>query len=151
MFGALQKSDPYRVEDVDILSNILYVSEKRPELAKLAQDYVELERMRPEVCCLVGADSLPSNDLAGNSTENSSFLLTGNYYSLRRDHEKAIVYFRRALKLDRGYLSAWTLMGHEYIEIKNTNAAIASYRRAVGEFLLDRSPPARNLSQYSSR
>lgn len=24
-------------------------------------------------------------------------------------------------------------MGHEYIEIKNTNAAIASYRRAVGE------------------
>jgi hypothetical protein len=25
-------------------------------------------------------------------------------------------------------------MGHEYVEIKNTNAAIASYRRAVGEF-----------------
>ncbi|GAA5915775.1 anaphase promoting complex subunit CDC23 [Sporobolomyces salmoneus] len=108
VFDSLQRSDPYRVEDVDILSNILYVSEKRAELAKLAQDYVQLERMRPEVCCLVG-----------------------NYYSLRRDHEKAIVYFRRALKLDRGYLSAWTLMGHEYIEIKNTNAAIASYRRAV--------------------
>ncbi|GAA6017803.1 hypothetical protein JCM11491_004625 [Sporobolomyces phaffii] len=108
VFESLQKSDPHRIEDVDILSNILYVSEKRAELAKLAQDYVQLERMRPEVCCLVG-----------------------NYYSLRRDHEKAIVYFRRALKLDRGYLSAWTLMGHEYIEIKNTNAAIASYRRAV--------------------
>ena len=58
----------------------------------------------------------------------------GNYYSLRRDHEKAILYFRRALKLDKSYLSAWTLMGHEYVEIKNTNAAIASYRRAVGEF-----------------
>ncbi|GAA5881458.1 hypothetical protein JCM16303_005661 [Sporobolomyces ruberrimus] len=108
VFDTLQRADPYRIEDVDILSNILYVSEKRAELAKLAQDYVQLERMRPEVCCLVG-----------------------NYYSLRRDHEKAIVYFRRALKLDRGYLSAWTLMGHEYIEIKNTNAAIASYRRAV--------------------
>ena len=60
----------------------------------------------------------------------------GNYFSLRRDHEKAITYFRRALKLDRSYLSAWTLMGHEYVEIKNTNAAIASYRRAVGEFPL---------------
>ncbi|GAA5929722.1 anaphase promoting complex subunit CDC23 [Sporobolomyces koalae] len=108
VFDQLQRSDPYRIEDVDILSNILYVSEKRAELAKLAQDYVKIERMRPEVCCLIG-----------------------NYYSLRRDHEKAIVYFRRALKLDRGYLSAWTLMGHEYIEIKNTNAAIASYRRAV--------------------
>lgn len=60
-------------------------------------------------------------------------LRPGNYFSLRRDHEKAITYFRRALKLDRSYLSAWTLMGHEYVEIKNTNAAIASYRRAVGE------------------
>lgn len=28
-------------------------------------------------------------------------------------------------------------MGHEYVEIKNTNAAIASYRRAVGAFYLD--------------
>ncbi|GAA5879899.1 hypothetical protein JCM1840_000390 [Sporobolomyces johnsonii] len=108
LFTSLQKTDPYRVEDIDIFSNILYVSEKRAELATLAQEYTKMDRMRPEVCCLVG-----------------------NYYSLRRDHEKAILYFRRALKLDRGYLSAWTLMGHEYIEIKNTNAAIASYRRAV--------------------
>lgn len=27
-------------------------------------------------------------------------------------------------------------MGHEYVEIKNTNAAIASYRRAVGKLYL---------------
>ncbi|GAA6010860.1 hypothetical protein JCM10207_003963 [Rhodosporidiobolus poonsookiae] len=108
LFASLQTTDPYRLDDVDILSNILYVSEKRAELAALAQEYTRVERARPEVCCLIG-----------------------NYYSLRRDHEKAIVYFRRALKLDRGYLSAWTLMGHEYVEIKNTNAAVASYRRAV--------------------
>ncbi|SCV72885.1 BQ2448_31 [Microbotryum intermedium] len=110
-FTKLQESDPYRVEEIDIFSNILYVSEKRAELATLAQEYTKMDRSRAEVCCLVG-----------------------NYYSLRREHEKAILYFRRALKLDRGYLSAWTLMGHEYVEIKNTNAAIASYRRAVGEF-----------------
>lgn len=58
VFASLQKSDPYRIEDVDILSNILYVSEKRAELAKLAQDYVQIERMRPEVCCLVGMFTL---------------------------------------------------------------------------------------------
>ncbi|KAI8216999.1 anaphase-promoting complex subunit 8 [Colletotrichum sp. SAR 10_77] len=40
-------------------------------------------------------------------------------------------YFRRALTLDRTCLSAWTLMGHEYVELKNTHAAIESYRRAV--------------------
>ncbi|GAA5985287.1 hypothetical protein JCM10908_002605 [Rhodotorula pacifica] len=108
VFAKLHEADPYRLEDLDVLSNILYVSEKRADLATLAQEYTRVDRMRPETCCLVG-----------------------NYFSLRRDHEKAITYFRRALKLDRSYLSAWTLMGHEYVEIKNTNAAIASYRRAV--------------------
>jgi Tfp pilus assembly protein PilF len=57
---------------------------------------------------------------------------TGNHYSLRSEHEKAIKYFRRAIQLDRTYLSAWTLMGHEYIEMKNSNAAIEAYRRAAG-------------------
>lgn len=33
--------------------------------------------------------------------------------------------------MDKKYLSAWTLMGHEYLEMKNTNAAIESYRTAV--------------------
>ena len=33
--------------------------------------------------------------------------------SLKQKHVKAVVYFRRALKLDRHCLSAWTLMGHE--------------------------------------
>jgi len=41
------------------------------------------------------------------------------------------MYFRRALTLDRTFLSAWTLMGHEFVEMKNTHAAIESYRRAV--------------------
>ena len=41
------------------------------------------------------------------------------------------MYFQRALKLDANYLSAWTLMGHEYVEMKNPNAAIEAYRRAV--------------------
>lgn len=35
-------------------------------------------------------------------------------------------YFRRALKLNRNYLSAWTLMGHEYVEMKNPPAAIGT-------------------------
>ena len=59
----------------------------------------------------------------------------GNHYSLRADHEKAVKYFRRATQLDRTYLSAWTLMGHEYVEMKNSHAAIEAYRRAVGTAL----------------
>ncbi|XP_043288680.1 cell division cycle protein 23 homolog isoform X2 [Venturia canescens] len=41
------------------------------------------------------------------------------------------MYFHRALKLNPQYLSAWTLLGHEFMEMKNTNGAIHSYRQAV--------------------
>lgn len=57
----------------------------------------------------------------------------GNYYSLRADHQKAVMYFHRALKINPQYLSAWTLLGHEFMEMKNTNGAIHSYRQAIGK------------------
>ena len=56
----------------------------------------------------------------------------GNYYSLKNQHEKAVVYFQRALRVNPNYVSAWTLMGHEFVELKNTQAAIDAYRHAVG-------------------
>ena len=59
--------------------------------------------------------------------------MKGNYYSLKSEHENAIQYFRRALRLNRSNVSVWTLLGHEYLELKNTHAAIESYRKAVGK------------------
>ncbi|PSR81158.1 hypothetical protein PHLCEN_2v6493 [Hermanssonia centrifuga] len=107
-FKKILAIDPYRIDDIDVYSNILYVAENRIELSKLAHEFLALDKDRPEVCCLVG-----------------------NHYSLRAEHEKAIKYFRRATQLDRTYLSAWTLMGHEYVEMKNSHAAIEAYRKAV--------------------
>ncbi len=101
-------ADPHRIDSLDHYSNILYVMSARPKLAFLAQVATATDKFRPETCCVVG-----------------------NYYSLKSEHEKAVIYFRRALTLDRNFLSAWTLMGHEYVEMKNTHAAIESYRRAV--------------------
>lgn len=43
------------------------------------------------------------------------------------------MYFHRALKINPQYLSAWTLLGHEFMEMKNTNGAIHSYRQAIGK------------------
>lgn len=108
IFSTLMHADPHRIDCLDHYSNILYVMSARPKLAFLAQVATATDKFRPETCCVVG-----------------------NYYSLKSEHEKAVVYFRRALTLDRNFLSAWTLMGHEYIEMKNTHAAIESYRRAV--------------------
>ncbi|KAF7428632.1 Anaphase-promoting complex subunit 23 [Pleurotus ostreatus] len=107
-FDQIHSMDPHRIDNIDIFSNILYVTDNRLKLSKLAHEFLRLEKDRPEVCCLVG-----------------------NHYSLRAEHEKAVKYFRRATQLDRTFLSAWTLMGHEYVEMKNSHAAIEAYRRAV--------------------
>jgi anaphase-promoting complex subunit 8 len=70
------------------------------------------DNFRPETCCIIG-----------------------NYYSMKREHAKAVIYFKKALRLNRGYSSAWTLLGQEYLEMKNTYAAAESYRRAVGMYI----------------
>ncbi|KAK3921067.1 Cell division cycle protein 23-like protein [Frankliniella fusca] len=107
-FRHLHKEDPYRLDNLDVYSNLLYVKELRVELSQLAHHVCEVDKYRVETCCVIG-----------------------NYYSLRSEHQKAVLYFQRALKLNPQYLSAWTLMGHEFMEMKNTNAAIQSYRQAI--------------------
>ncbi|KAL0956553.1 hypothetical protein HGRIS_002690 [Hohenbuehelia grisea] len=107
-FEQILEQNPYRVDQVDTFSNILYVTNDHVRLSRLAEDFLALDKDKPEVCCLVG-----------------------NHYSLRAEHEKAVKYFRRATQLDRTHTSAWTLMGHEYVEMKNSHAAIEAYRRAV--------------------
>jgi anaphase-promoting complex subunit 8 len=46
-------------------------------------------------------------------------------------HERAIIYFQRALKANPKFLSAWTLMGHECLELRNISAAVQCYRNAI--------------------
>ncbi|ENN80893.1 hypothetical protein YQE_02682, partial [Dendroctonus ponderosae] len=108
MFQKILQIDPYRLDNLDTYSNLLYVLENKTDLAHLAHKVVEIDKYRVETCCVIG-----------------------NYYSLRSDHAKAVLYFKRALNLNPHFLSAWTLMGHEYMEMKNINAAIQSYRYAI--------------------
>ena len=48
---------------------------------------------------------------------------------------QAVLYFQRALKQDRRFLNAWTLMGHEYVEMKNPPAAIGAPLAPLLSFL----------------
>eukprot|EP00752_Nemacystus_decipiens_P011506 g10217.t1 len=107
-FKELRRRDPLRMEGLDVFSNILYVKECKAELSFLAHTTNKSAPLRPETNCIIG-----------------------NYYSLKGQHEKAVTYFLKALRLDRRCLSAWTLMGHEFVELKNSGAAVESYRQAV--------------------
>ena len=100
--------------------------QKKFLLHKLAHDYLGVDESRPEVLCLIGAVLQSCGELHVDAC-------IGNYYSAIEDHANAIKYLRRAVQLDRNYSQAWTLIGHEYIHIKNLQAAIEAYRRALGE------------------
>ncbi|KAK7063860.1 TPR-region domain-containing protein [Favolaschia claudopus] len=107
-FDTIMAMDPYRIDDLDVLANILYAVENKEKLSTLAQFFLVLNNNRPEVCYLLGC-----------------------HYSLRVEHEKSAKYFRRAIELDRTCSAAWTLMGIEYLEMLNAPAAIESFRRAL--------------------
>ncbi|CAG2106401.1 unnamed protein product [Medioppia subpectinata] len=108
LFKQIRASDPARLDAMDIYSNLLYVKDMRTELSCLAHSANDIDPFRVETCCCIA-----------------------NFYSLRSQHPKAVVYFSRALQLNPRHLSAWTLMGHEYMEMKNTGAAIQAYRSAI--------------------
>lgn len=53
-FERILALDPYRIDDIDVFSNILYVTDNRLKLSRLAHEFLTLDKDRPEVCCLVG-------------------------------------------------------------------------------------------------
>lgn len=108
IFNDILLTDPMRLDDLDAYSNMLYVMEKKSKLSYLAQYASNIDKFRFETCCVIA-----------------------NYHSMKGEHDKSIMYYIRALTLNKNCLSAWTLMGHEFVEIKNSHAAIESYRRAV--------------------
>jgi tetratricopeptide (TPR) repeat protein len=108
VFEEVREADPYRVEGTDEYSNVLFVRGDRVGLSKLAQQCYALDPYRAETNCILG-----------------------NYYAMSGRHDKSLFYFKRAVTIDPLYLSGWTLMGHEYLEMKNTAAAVEAYRTAV--------------------
>lgn len=58
IFQHLQDIDPYRLDNLDTLSNLLFVKEMKKEMASLAQRAVEINKYRPETCCVIGEYSL---------------------------------------------------------------------------------------------
>ena len=53
-FEAIRKLDPCSLDFMDIYSNILFVMEEHAQLAVLAQEACEIDKYRPESCCIIG-------------------------------------------------------------------------------------------------
>ena len=107
-FQHLMRTNPHSLDGLDTYSNILYVKNETARLSQLAHHAFSVDKFRPETCVIIG-----------------------NFYSMRGEHQTAVLSFMRALKLDPSFIAAWTLMGHDFVEMKNTSAAVRAYRRAV--------------------
>lgn len=102
------RMEPYRTAGLEILSTALWHLKKEKELAALAQQSTAVDKLSPEVWCVVG-----------------------NCFSLQREHQSAIRFFERALQLNTSFVYAHTLCGHEHFANDNLDKAIASFRLAI--------------------
>ena len=60
IFKELESIDPFRLDNLDTYSNLLYVKEMRVELSYLAHRVVQVDKYRMETCCVIGMQKLLS-------------------------------------------------------------------------------------------
>jgi anaphase-promoting complex subunit 8 len=107
MFEELRRVDPMRLETMELYSNLLFVKEDVAGLSELAQSLSQIDKFRPE-----------------------TLTVSGHFFAINGKHEEAVAQFAMALRFDSSFSFAWTLIGHEFVELENISAAIAAYTKA---------------------
>ena len=107
-FIRVRQLAPSRLEDMEIYSTVLWHLKSDIELAYLAHELIEIDRLSPQAWCAVG-----------------------NSFSLQREHEQALRCFKRATQLDPCFAYGFTLQGHEYIANEEFEKALDAYRCAI--------------------
>lgn len=107
-FARVQKLAPSRLEDMEIYSTVLWHLKSEVELAYLAHQLLETDRLSPQAWCAIG-----------------------NSFSHQRDHDQALKCFKRATMLDPDFAYAFTLQGHEYVANEEYDNALDAYRHGI--------------------
>ena len=107
-FRRLRIVAPTRLEDMEFYSTVLWQLRRETDLSFLAHELVDAVWDSPEAWCALG-----------------------NAWSLACDHEQALRCFKRATQLDPKFAYAYTLQGHEHVEIEEYDKALVSYRHAI--------------------
>lgn len=105
VFLLQKKLEPYTIEGMHYYSICLYQLQKQVELCSLSNFCLKKNTLAPE-----------------------TWIVVGNCYSLQKENEAAIKFFKRAIQLDRNCGMAHTLCGHEYFEIEDFEESERQYR-----------------------
>lgn len=73
MFQNILDMDPYRLDNLDTYSNLLYVLDLKKDLADLAHKVVNIDKYRVETCCVIG-EQLFFKYLIFNVTQMNPFI-----------------------------------------------------------------------------
>ena len=107
-FQRLHDAYPNHLSSLDVYSTALWQCKKDVLLSALSHSLTSLSSLSPITCVVVG-----------------------NTFSLQRDHDTAVRFFRRAVQLDERYAYAHALCGHELVCMEDYTAALQSYRLAI--------------------
>ena len=107
-FFRIKAMSPARLEDMEVYSTILWHLKSEVDLAFLAHEILDVDRLSPQAWCAVG-----------------------NSFSLQRDHDQALKCFKRATQLDPKFAYAFTLQGHEHVANEEYDKAMAAYRSGI--------------------
>lgn len=108
IFAEIRKQYPSRTDSMDIYSTCLWHLQREAQLSALSQELVELDRTNP-----------------------IAWLAAGNCFSLHKERETALKFFKRAVQLDPDDSYAHALLGHEYAVAEETDKALTEFRTAV--------------------
>ncbi|KAB8231781.1 hypothetical protein BDV23DRAFT_42144 [Aspergillus alliaceus] len=107
-FVRVRTMAPSRLDDMEIYSTVLWHLKNDIELAYLAHELMEVDRLSPQAWCAIG-----------------------NSFSHQRDHDQALKCFKRATQLDSHFAYGFTLQGHEYVANEEYDKALDSYRHGI--------------------
>jgi anaphase-promoting complex subunit 8 len=117
-FARLYRKHPHTLAGRTVLSNIYFMLGDSSALCDLAAS---------------------TTALAPNTVD--AYFVAGNFHALRGEHERAIAAFSRCARAlppscvtsveGASASHVWTVLGHEYLEMKNSAAATHCYRKAI--------------------
>ncbi|KAI5293314.1 anaphase-promoting complex subunit cdc27 [Ascosphaera acerosa] len=107
-FARARAIAPAMLDDMEIYSTVLWHLKDEVELAYLAHELMDIDRLSPEAWCAIG-----------------------NSFSLQQEHDQALKCFRRATQLDPLFAYGFTLQGHEHVANEEHEKALDAYRAAI--------------------
>lgn len=108
IFQAIHKKEPHRVHLMEIYSTVLWHLHRDVALSALAHDLVAQDKTSPITWCV-----------------------SGNCFSLHKEHDTAIKFFERAVQVDPDYAYSYTLLGHELVITEELDKAMSCFRTAI--------------------